>query len=178
MANEGLYRFSGIYGSAWLGGTLLSDAIEVSGSIEINRIEVPLVGSQRTGYKPGRESREGTLRIQKFDSAWEMKVYRFLRERLERTRQERTASNTRGIEPFDLIVKHQDPDALGDEEWVLEGCVIWRLTLGFSIGEDLTEREYPLTWENERPLRAFKKVSDSTAAPAALAYDLSDSDKW
>jgi hypothetical protein len=48
------------------------------GNVEINRIEVPLVGQTKTGYKPGRETREGTLTIQKIDARWELEIFKFL----------------------------------------------------------------------------------------------------
>ena len=56
---------------------------------------------------------------------------------------------------FDLKVEMDDPDAYGYEAWQLENCQIWRMPLGFSITDDILEREFPLTWENERPLNAF-----------------------
>jgi hypothetical protein len=41
----------------------------------------------------------------------------------------------------------------------LENCQIWRMPLGFSITDDIIDREFPLTWENERPLDAFSVTS-------------------
>ena len=63
-------------------------------------------------------------------------------------------------------MKIDDPEALGIERWQLDGCRIWRLPIGFNIGDELLEREYPLTWENERPLTAFRTKAGA-GEPAA-----------
>ena len=153
--NEGLFRYGGMYGAAYRGSELLSDTVEVNGAAEINRIEVPLVGKTKQGYKPGRESREGTLRIQKLDAKWELEIYQFLQTGLEERRALRDAGQPGPIRPFSLILEFDDPDALGVEKWQLDGCLIWRMPLGFSITDDIVDREFPLTWEREKPLKAF-----------------------
>lgn len=166
--NEGLYRIAGMHGSAWRDGRQLSDAIEITAAVEINRIEVPLVGATKQGYKPGRESREGNIRIQKVDTTWEMEVYRFLSQDLATRRANRGTAN-QALRPFTLQLEWDDPDALGYELWQLEGCLIWRMPLGFSITDDIVDREYPLTWENERPLAHFERtgaVDEVTGLPA------------
>lgn len=135
-----LSRYGGMYGSAWLGDTLLADVVEVSGNIEVNRIQVPLVGTTTQGYKAGRETREGNIKIQKVDSFWETKLLTFLQTR---------ATGTGDSPTFDLVLKHADPDANGNEVWNLFGCQIWRVPIGFSITDDIIDREFPLTWERE-----------------------------
>ena len=37
--NEALYRFGGMYGSAWRDGQMLAEVVEVTGAAEVNRIE-------------------------------------------------------------------------------------------------------------------------------------------
>lgn len=169
--NEGLWRFGGMYGAAYRDNQLLAEAVEVTGAVEINRLEVPLAGQTRQGYKAGRETREGTLRIQKIDSKWELEVYKFLSQGLEERREARDR-NEPTLRPFNLILEFDDPDALGVEKWQLEGCLIWRMQLGFSIGDDLVEREFPLTWEKERPLKAFVATAQEGGAPVVnYEYD-------
>lgn len=157
--NPGLYRFSGMYGAAYEGGgntpKLLSEVVEVSGAIEIGRTDMPLVGLTRNGYKPGRETREGTIRLQKIDTSWEMKVYQYLSQNLA-TRRHNRDQNRPNLRPFSIQFEYDDPDALGIEKWQLNGCMIWRLPLGFAITDDVVEREYPLTWESETPIYAFE----------------------
>ena len=158
--NEGLWRFGGMYGEAYRDSTLLSDVVEVSATVEIGRVDVPLVGQTRQGYKPGRETREGTMRIHKIDSAWELEIFQFLSEGLAARRAARDAG-TNPLRPFDLILRVDDPDALGVEAWKLSGVVMWRMQLGFAITDDLLEREYPITWERETPIEAFRRATNA-----------------
>ena len=163
--NEGLWRFSGLYGLAYrldpvLGYRALGDVIEVSGAVELARIDVPLVGKTRMGHKPGRETREGTLRVQKIDSFWEMEIFKYLSNR--KSRQTQTA-----MSPFSLELEYDDPDALDMEKIRLDGCLFWRLPIGFSIGDDLVEREFPFTWEDETYLKAFRANIDPQGNPTA-----------
>lgn len=173
--NEGLARFGGMWGAAYdpgsanNGPTLLSDVIEVTGNVEINRLEIPLVGSSKQGYKPGRESREGSLRVQKIDTEWEMKVYSFLTQGIEKRRANRNAGIP-NLRPFNLLLEIDDPDALGIEKWLLEGCLLWRLPLGFSITDDILDREFPLTWEKETPYYAFNATRNADGSYKAEYY--------
>lgn len=167
--NEGLYRFSGMYGEAWRDGQLLMDVTEVSGTIAINRVEVPLVGRTRTGYKPGRETREGTLRVQKIDTKWEMEVFKFLSQDLE-TRRRNRDQGIANLRPFTLLLEYDDPDALGREKWRLDGVLLWQMQIGFSIGDDLVDREFPITWESEAPVIAFSAGIGPTGVPVANYY--------
>jgi hypothetical protein len=156
----------GMYGSAWRDGRQLSEAVEVSGAVEINRIEVPLVGTTKQGYKPGRETREGTLRIQKIDDSWQMEIYQFLSQGLAQRRAARgTAAAT--LRTFDLKLEIDDPEAYGYSAWQLESCQIWRMPLGFSITDDIIDLEFPLTWENERPLNAFRVEANGSVTQLA-----------
>lgn len=166
--NPGLWRMGAMHGSAWRNGVQLAEGIEVNVNVEINRMEMPLVGTTKQGYKPGRESREGTLRIQKIDSAWEMEVYSFLTQSVAERRRNR-GTGKGGLRPFQLQLELDDPDALGYELWQLEGCLIWRLPLGFSISDDIIDREFPLTWESETPLAHFERtggIDPITGRPA------------
>lgn len=165
--NPGLFRYGGMYGAAYRAGELLSEVIEVNGNSEINRIEVPIVGSTKQGYKPGREARDGTLRLQKVDTKWEMEVYQFLSASLQLRRWNRDHGRS-NLRPFNIELEYDDPDAVGIEKWQLAGCLIWRLPLGFSITDDTVEREYPLTWESETPIYAFRAVRTTTAAGTVI----------
>lgn len=168
--NQGLWRIGGMHGSAWRDGKQLAEAVEVTATVEINRIEVPLVGGTKQGYKPGRESREGTIRVQKIDSSWEMEVYSFLSQNVEERRRNR-GTGRGGLRPFQLQLEFDDPDALGYELWQLEGCLLWRMAIGFSITDDIVDREFPLTWESERPLAHFTRTGEidpTTGLPAVV----------
>jgi hypothetical protein len=152
--NEGLWRFGGMYGAAYRDGKLLSEAVEVSGTVAINRLDVPLVGQTKTGYKTGRETREGTIHIQKIDTTWELEIFNFLSQSLQQRRENRD-KGLPNLRPFQLQLEYDDPDALGYEAWQLEGCLMWAMPVGFAVTTDIVEREFPLTWERETPLSAF-----------------------
>jgi|1186.fasta_scaffold21242_2 hypothetical protein len=172
--NEGLYRVGGMYGAAYRDSKLLAEVVEVTVAVEINRIEVPLTGSTKQGYKPGRETREGTINVQKIDSAWELEVYNFLSQSLADRRALRGSAGG-ALRPFSLLLEYDDPDALGYEAWQLDGCLLWRMQLGFAITDDIVNREFPLTWETERPVSAFKRtgaISEVTKLPA-ITYPFS-----
>lgn len=156
--DEGSYRFSGMWGAAYDGPNLIKDMIEVSAPLEIGRIAVPLVGTQDEGQKQGRNTREGTISIQKKDTAWELLVYKYSSKSIEERRALRNAGRRAENDPsFNLIIAYDDPEALWIEKWVLTGVRIWRLTLGFSLSDELVNREYPITWRNELPLETFKE---------------------
>lgn len=145
---DALYRYGGMYGSALRDGKTLADVVEVTGNIEINRIEVPLVGTTKQGYKAGRESREGTIRIQKIDALWERELLDWISGRNQIDAETGRRKNAAG-HIFDLSLKIDDPEAHDYEQWDLKGCQIWRIPMGFSITDDIIDREFPLTWESE-----------------------------
>ena len=77
-SSEGLYRFSGMYGYVIMDGHVRAEITNVTATITIAKIEMPLVGATRMGIKPGRETRDGTFSVQKVDSHWEKYVYSYL----------------------------------------------------------------------------------------------------
>jgi hypothetical protein len=169
--SDALRRFGGMYGSAYRDGFMLQEAIEVSGNVAVARIEVPLVGQTKTGYKPGRETREGTMRIQKIDSTWAMEIFQFLGQSLAQRRKARGTPQAT-LRSFDLILQVDDPEAYDMEQWQIENCQVWQMPVGFAITDDIIQQEIPLTWESETPLHVFK-VNQATGVavdvtPAAL----------
>lgn len=167
--SEGLYRFSGMYGSAWRNGKQLMEVIELSGEVQIAQIAVPLVGATREGHKPGRETRSGTFTVQKIDTKWEMEIWGILSQNLA----QRRSNRDRGIpnlRPFQMQFEYDDPDALGIEKWTLDGCLLWNLPLGFNIGTDIVNTQFTFTWEKETPLYAFTAVRSGSGVPAPQWY--------
>jgi hypothetical protein len=140
-------RMDGMYGEAYRDGRFLADVIEVSGTINIDRRELPIAGSVNTHYKRGRVSREGTLRYQAVDSRWLQEFLNFTSLSLEERRAARDAG-TSVTDPFDLQLTIDDPEAFGHETLMLYGVVMWSHNVGFSIS-DLLEREIPITWVRE-----------------------------
>lgn len=162
--NEGLFRVSGLWGEARDDqGKLLAEVTECSAAAEVQRIEVPIVGVNTQSYKPGRISREGTFRVQKIDTRWELEVHAFVSADLASRRALRGTAQSI-LKPFSLIVGYDDPEALGEERWQLDGCLLWRLPLGFSIGDDIRDLEFPFTYERETPLKTFVRTGAINAA--------------
>lgn len=166
-SNNGRYRMSGMFGSAWRNGVLLSDAVAVSAPIAIGRITVPAVGSADESYKQGRVTREGTMTIQKIDTSWELEIYALLSTSDDDRRAARDSGNPINPE-FSLVLKLDDPEALGAERWQLDGVRMWNFDLGFSGSDDITQREFQITWESERPLTAFKRGKDAQGNDKAI----------
>lgn len=159
-----LRRMGGGYASAWIGGVMQTDVIEVTAGIEIGRAEVMLVGQNQLGYKPTRSAREGTLRTQKIDSRWELFTYQFLAQSLEERRAKRGTPEAT-LRTFSLKVAIDDPDGYGYEAWQLDGCQIWRMQLGAALNDETIEREYPVTWERETPLSTFEVRPGGVVVP-------------
>lgn len=152
-----LRRYGGMWGSAWRDGRMLTDVVRVTGTIQRGRIEIPLVGQEVVGYKPGRRSQEGSIAFQKVDTGWELDVYQAITmdvDELRRARDEGRYGELDGT--FDLLLKHDDPHAFGKEVWQLTQCQIWQMDLGIDVTEEFIQRELPLTFGKAEPLRTFR----------------------
>jgi hypothetical protein len=161
-----LRRYGGRWGSAWDdSGRMLTDVVRIGATTARNRIEIPLVGQQTVGYKPGRLSQEGNLAFQKVDTGWELKVYEALTMDIEALRAARDAGNFGELDGmFNILIKHDDPHAFGKEVWQLTGCQIWQMDIGMDTTEDFIQRELPLTYQEAVPLRTFR-VNDGIVQP-------------
>ena len=150
-------RMSGAYGSAWIDGVLQTDVLEVVAGIEIGRTDVILVGQRRVGFKATRITPDGTLRVQKIDGRWENFVYKTTAISDEARIAARDAGNYDLADPtFDLKLVLNDPQGYGREAWQLGKCRIWSYSMGPGQTDDTIEREYPLTWETEKPIDLFE----------------------
>ncbi len=47
------------------------------------------------------------------------------------------------------------------ERWQLDGCRLWNFDVGFNQGDDITARQFTLSWTSEKPITAFKHTTDS-----------------
>lgn len=150
-------RIDGAYGEAYRDGRFLADVIEVTGTINIDRRELPMAGSINTHYKRGRVTREGTIRYQAVDSRWLKEFISFTSLSLDERRAARNAGNA-VTAPFDLQLTIDDPEAFGKETLMLYGVVMWSANIGFSI-TDLLEREVPITWVREELIQDIVQPS-------------------
>ena len=154
-SSEGLYRLSGMYGYVMMDGAVRAEITNVTATITIAKVEIPLVGSTRMGIKPGRETRDGTFTVQKVDSHWEKFVFGYLSQSLQ---QRRDARGTQAgmMRSFTMAVWLNDPDALDYEVWQLNGCLIWDLALGFDITTDVIDKSFTFGWESEQPMHSYE----------------------
>jgi hypothetical protein len=144
-----------MYGYVKMDGFTRAEITNVTATITIAKVEIPLVGSTRMGIKPGRETRDGTFTVQKVDSHWEKFVYGYLSQSLAERRANR-GSQAGMMRSFAMQVFLDDPDALGYEVWQLNGCLIWDLALGFDITTDVIDKSFTFGWESEKPLESFE----------------------
>lgn len=163
MASEtfanALRRYGGMWGSAWRDGRLLTDVVQVTATTQRARIEIPLVGQQRVGWKPGRMSSEGSIAFQKISTDWELDAYNAMSLDVEALRAARDQGNFGTLDgTFDLLLKQDDPHAFGKEVWQVVGCQIWQMDIGINNTDDFIQREIPLTFDEAKPVRTFRVV--------------------
>lgn len=173
MASEtfanALRRHGGMWGSAWRDGRMLTDVVQVTGTTARGRIEIPLVGQQTVGYKPGRLSSEGSLVFQKVDTGWELDVFNAITLDVDELRARRDRGEFGTLDgTFDLLLKNDDPHSFGKEVWMLIGCQIWQLDVGINIADEFIQREIPLTYERAVPQRTYRVV-DGVVVPVHRA---------
>ena len=173
-SSEGLYRVSGMYGYVIMDGHVRAEITNVTATITVAKIEMPLVGATRMGIKPGRETRDGTFNVQKVDSHWEKYVYSYLSQNLADRRKAR-GTIAGSMRSFALQVWLDDPDALGYEVWQFNGCLIWDLPLGFDITADVIDKSFSFGWETEKPLESYEiiqgRTNPVTGQPAISVLD-------
>lgn len=163
MASEkfanALRRFGGMWGSVWRDSRMLTDVVQVTGTTARARMDIPLVGQQTVGRKPGRLSSEGSIVFQKVDTGWEIEVYNAITIDVDDLRRRRDAGEFGTLDgTFDIQLKHDDPHAFGKEVWKLTGCQIWQLDVGVNIADDFIQREIPLTYDKAEPIEGFTVV--------------------
>lgn len=169
MASEtfanALRRYGGMWGSAWRDGLMLTDVVQVTGTTQRARIEVPLVGQQRTGFKPGRMSSEGSIAFQKISTDWELDAYNAMTMDIDELRARRDRGEFGTLDgTFDIQLKHDDPHSFGKEVWTLRGCQIWQLDVGINVADDFISREIPLTYDEAVPQKTFR-VTNGVVTP-------------
>ena len=153
-----LRRYGGMWGSARNdAGQLLTDVVQVTGTTQRGRIEIPLVGRQKVGHKPGRLSSEGSIAFQKVDTGWELDVYNAMSLDVDELRRRRDRGEFGTLDgTFNLNLVQDDPHAFGKEVWQLTGCQVWQLDVGINITDDFIQREIPLTYDEAVPIRTFR----------------------
>lgn len=130
------YTINGAFGEVWdQDGRWLANVQEISYRVTIDRRDVPRSGTRRMGYKAMGTMGEGTLRGFKVTSLF-----------LERITPMMNSDSARQF-VGQLLVKLDDPEALGTERVQLKAVKFWEYSGGFQVGE-LVEEEIPFTFED------------------------------
>ena len=164
------------YGQIYHEGQYQGDMIAVTGTISVEKREVPVAGQDIMVYRRGRVTRTGTLSIAKCDSRWEAMMIYFAGLTVE----ERRLLRNSGIDPFPsttLMVKLDDPDSWGAEEIQLAGVRFWEIGLGYA-GATIIQRDLPFSWQSERMVHAIPRpgnlqtsLEHIPAQPSELGYE-------
>lgn len=116
----------GTFGQIFIEGNWQSNLNHLEASVEVDKRELNLVGTDYTVYKLGRKKGTGT-----------MSGYKVTSDMIER-----------GFERFSIIHKLADPDSYGFERIQLSGCIVDKVQLAnWTAGEEVVE-ETPFTFES------------------------------
>lgn len=116
----------GTFGQIFIEGVWQSNLNHLEASVEAEKKELNLVGTDYTVYKLGRKKGTGT-----------MSGYKVTSDMI-----------ARGFQKFSIIHKLDDPEAYGFERIRLNNCMVDKIVLAnWTAGEEVTE-ETPFTFES------------------------------
>lgn len=116
----------GTFGQIFIEGVWQSNLNHLEASVEVEKKELNLVGTDYTVYKLGRKKGTGT-----------MSGYKVTSDMI-----------ARGFQKFSIIHKLDDPEAYGFERIQLSNCMVDKIVLAnWTAGEEVTE-ETPFTFES------------------------------
>ncbi|MEC2342975.1 phage tail tube protein [Paenibacillus barengoltzii] len=116
----------GTFGQIFIEGVWQSNLNHLEASVEAEKKELNLVGTDYTVYKLGRKKGTGT-----------MSGYKVTSDMI-----------ARGFQKFSIIHKLDDPEAYGFERIQLNNCMVDKIVLAnWTAGEEVTE-ETPFTFES------------------------------
>ncbi|WP_178024970.1 phage tail tube protein [uncultured Paenibacillus sp.] len=116
----------GTFGQIFIEGVWQSNLNHLEASVEAEKKELNLVGTDYTVYKLGRKKGTGT-----------MSGYKVTSDMI-----------ARGFQKFSIIHKLDDPEAYGFERIQLNNCMVDKIQLAnWTAGEEVTE-ETPFTFES------------------------------
>ncbi|MNW56002.1 Phage-like element PBSX protein XkdM [compost metagenome] len=116
----------GTFGQIFIEGVWQSNLNHLEASVEAEKKELNLVGTDYTVYKLGRKKGTGTMSGYKITSDMIARVF----------------------QKFSIIHKLDDPEAYGFERIQLNNCMVDKIVLAnWTAGEEVTE-ETPFTFES------------------------------
>lgn len=146
MANQDTinasHTINGSFGSLSIEGEEIANIMSVEGRAILNRRDIRLAGSRRTGYKAMDVRGEGTFTIYYMTSE-------FTRHARSMFRARGSASNLPDLHNLTMSISLDDPEIIGEqsEELELYHVKLWEIPFGFSV-DDLVTRAIPFTFED------------------------------
>lgn len=150
------YAINGSWGQLFApDGEYLAETQSVEATIRINRRDIPLAGTRRTGYKAMTVQGDGTVRLLKVSSKFLKIVSELMRG--PDTQQQFVTS---------MRIRLDDPEAMGAEVLRLQGVRFWEINIGFNVN-DILEESIPFTFDNfELELAIGGNVTDPASKRA------------
>lgn len=116
----------GTYGQIFIDGNWQSNLNHLEATVEADKRELNLVGTEWSTFKLGRKKGTGT-----------MSGYKVTSDMINR-----------GFKKFEIISKLDDPEAYGFERVRLSGCMVDKIMLAnWTAGEEVQE-DIPFTFES------------------------------
>jgi len=129
------FTILGNYGELHDDGGFIANINKVEAKVTVAKLDVNRSGTRVTGYKRGAITGEGTMTGFKVTSRWvELGINEM-------------SDETNPPTPISLVVRLDDPEALGTEEITIGFVKFWEFPFGYNVG-DLIMEELPFTFES------------------------------
>ena len=125
--------FNGNFGEVWVDDYYVAEATAVEAKLGFDKQEVSQAGKPGKGYKIVGTDGKGSIKMNKCTSYFQTKL-------LDAVQQGKTPSST-------IVVKVDDPDAVGTERVQLNGVMFDELPLTSWEVKKLAEETLPFTFE-------------------------------
>lgn len=127
---------NGTYGELRIADTneWLVNVQEVDARLRINRTDIHPAGQRGIGYKSMDVQGDGTLRMYKVTSRFLASIAKVM------------AQPKLPMDVYNLVVKLDDPEALGVERIALRRVKFWEINFGYQVNT-LMEENIPFTFE-------------------------------
>ena len=130
-------------------GRWITQVQELTARVTVDRQDIQMSGTRKTGYKSMRTAGEGNLRMLKVTSEYLDIVSEIMR------------SDAQVQFVGQLMVTLKDPEALGHERVLLKGVKFWEAAFGFRVNEIL-EEDIPFTFFD---LKLLDKIEGDPTVP-------------
>ena len=167
MAIPEVKRIHGRWGEVRLNGIAIAEAVGVEFTVEVDQVDVPIVGGNWITFVEGQTRGTGTLRVAKAYSSLESMFMDFVAKTADELRALRDA----GSEPrphHTINVTLDDPLSYGVESLQLDGVKFWSMQGGYSL-TDLVNRDWSFTFRGITPLKTITSSPQYPVVPARSA---------